>query len=115
MFLKSSFNRLNIIANNQLVRLIHTSPWNSLKKIEKIQDPKTKTTTIEGKYLDSEKLFQNKVLNLEKQHNDSNDHDHTTRPCAFCELEKRDIFVQYTDVLIIKQFLVGFYRFFFSI
>lgn len=106
MFLKSSFNRL-LKANNQLARLLHTSQWNSLKKIEKIQDPKTKTTTIEGKYLDSEKLFQSKVLNLEKQHKDSNDHDHT-RPCAFCELEKRDIFVQYTDVLIIKQFLVGF-------
>ena len=110
MLLKSSFNKLFTSNNQLLARLIHTTQCNSLKKIEKIQDPKTKTTIIEGKYLDSEKIHQNKVLNLYSSSNEQQQldgHDHS-RPCAFCELEKRDIFVQYTDVLIIKQFLVGF-------
>lgn len=80
---------------------IHTSSLLSLKKIEITQDEKTKTITIEGKPLDSEKIFGSRALKLD----DSNDSTANVRPCPFCLLEKRGIFVQYSDVLVLRQFL----------
>ncbi|CAF0850518.1 unnamed protein product [Brachionus calyciflorus] len=85
------------------VRAISISSILNLKKIEKIEDKATKTITIEGKYLNPEETFGSKVLNLG---NNTNDDEHSSlRPCAFCELEKKDIKVQYTDVLVLRQFL----------
>jgi hypothetical protein len=40
---------------------IHLSSFNQLKKIEKTQDPKTNTTIIEGKYIETDK---SKVINF---------------------------------------------------
>ncbi len=78
---------------------IHLSSFNQLKKIEKTQDPKTNTTIIEGKYIETDK---SKVINFNSNTSEP------LRPCAFCELEKRNIYVQHTDVLILRQFLVIF-------
>lgn len=91
-------------------RLIHLTPSINLKKIEKTEDKASKTTIVEGKYLDSDKLFSSKLVRFSDS-NVSADNANS-RPCAFCELEKRNIYVQHTDVLILRQFLVNYYSFF---
>lgn len=103
--LKLAKNNLKFTINPcwNSVRQITLSGALNLKRIEKTEDKNTNTITIEGKYLDPNKEFRAKVLNLTgENHEDSNP---VLKPCAFCELEKRDIKVQYTDVLVIRQFL----------
>lgn len=104
---------LNIVRNSLKVplspflnqtRQIGMSRVLNLKKIEKTEDKNSNTITIEGKYLDSKEIFGSQVLKLVSDEN----HEETgqvLRPCVFCELEKRDIKVQYTDVLVLRQFL----------
>lgn len=98
-----------LIKNNKIVanlaqsvsnpkRLIQTTLVNNLKKIEKTEDKSSKTITIEGKVLNED----NKKMLKFTDHLDTK---HTLKPCAFCELEKKDIYVQYTDVLVLRQFL----------
>lgn len=87
-------------ASRQSVRLISFTTPHLLKKIERTESADKKQVTIEGKYIDSSATFGNKVLNL------SDDHAHqTTRPCSWCLLENKGIRVQYTDVLVIRQFV----------
>jgi ribosomal protein S18 len=89
-----------------------------LKRIEKTEDPKTKTITIEGKYLESEQVFGNKVLCLDTEFDNSQQRKSNSlnekfgcnenvyaKPCCLCELEKKEISVQYNDVLVLRQFL----------
>lgn len=84
---------------------IHLNSVCNLKKIEITKDEKKKTLVIEGKHLNSEETFGNKVLKWENNINTTNQSSHHTKPCAFCMLEKKNIFVQYTDVLVLRQFL----------
>lgn len=100
-----STSRQSLVKPIAISRSIHTTQVNNLKKIEKTEDKITKSTIIEGKYLDSEKIFQNKVIKFDAE-SSAQDSEHQIKPCALCELEKRDIFVQHTDVLILRQFLV---------
>lgn len=88
---------------NSTRQIVTTSILN-LKKIEKIEDKNSNTITIEGKYLDSKEIFGSEVLNLTSDEN-YQENDCIMKPCVFCELEKRDIKVQYTDVLVLRQFL----------
>ena len=81
-------------------RTLHLTAANSLKTIEIVEDKQNKLITIEGKYIDPAERFGNKVLTFGKESEEAN-----KRPCAFCELEKRDIYVQHTDVLVLRQFL----------
>jgi len=116
--LKSALKWPLISKNIQSLRSFSLTSLNSLKRIEKKEDTKTKTITIEGKYLESEQVFGNKVLNLdteidlskEKKSNYLNEkfgcvENEYAKPCCLCELEKKDIFVQYNDVLVLRQFL----------
>jgi ribosomal protein S18 len=116
--LKSALRCFTIPTNRQSLRLFSLTPFKSLKRIDKKEDPKTKTITIEGKYLESEQVFGNKVLKLDTERDNDqqtksnslnekfgcveNDY---TKPCCLCELEKKQIFVQYNDVLVLRQFL----------
>ena len=90
--------KLIAIGGNSLkfLRQIHLSSINKIKEIVVDEDKNKKLITIEGKYLDEVELTNNKVLKLPD--------DHKT-PCAFCKLEKENIFVQYTDVLVLRQFV----------
>lgn len=99
------------LASRSITRVVglHTSASRQLKKIDIVQDEKKKTITVEGRYLDSEKEFGNRVLKLDERTDEasasSSSTSHTSRPCPFCSLEKRGIFVQYSDVLVLRQFL----------
>jgi ribosomal protein S18 len=93
-------------------RLIHVSSLLNVKKIERTIDNNNKTITIEGVYLDSDKISGNKFLKLNKKekenentNNDMEENPAKIRPCVLCELEKKNIFVQYTDILVLRQFL----------
>lgn len=108
-------NRISRLGTNlsrshaRIVAGIHTSSLQQLKKIEITQDEKKKSITIEGKLLDSEAIFGNRVIDLEgllggEKESKDKDHHHL-KPCPFCVLEKKNIFVQYTDVLVLRQFL----------
>jgi small subunit ribosomal protein S18 len=91
--LRTSIFNKNILQN----RPIHISAINQIKEILVNEDKSKKLITIEGHYLDSEQLTNTKVLKF------AEDDQKTT--CSFCKLEKQDIFVQYTDTLVIRQFL----------
>lgn len=96
----SKFQNINVLVHS--IRSISVSTVLNLKRIEKTEDKAKKNIVIEGKYINPEEKFKAKVLNL----NDTDNQDSgEVRPCAFCELEKKDIFVQYTDVLVLRQFL----------
>jgi ribosomal protein S18 len=91
-------------------RLISTTRVCALKKIDRVEDKASKTLTIEGKYLNSEQTFGNKAIVFDRnglryasKHQPSKQA--RVGPCVLCELEKRDIRVQYTDVLVLRQFL----------
>lgn len=103
--MKIAKNSLKLSANSCLnpIRQISLSSALNLKRIEKTEDKTTNTITIEGKYIDPKETFGTGVLDLTGQC--YQDTDEAVRPCAFCELEKRDIKVQYTDVLVLRQFL----------
>jgi small subunit ribosomal protein S18 len=99
---------------NQLARAISISPTLNLKQIEITEDKSKKRLTIEGKYLDGEKIAGSKVLKLddlssskeqEAVANEAAAQAKSVRGCAFCQLEKKGIFVQYSDVLVLRQFL----------
>ena len=84
-----------------LGRAFSLSRTKGIKKIERIEKD-NKTVVIEGQYLDSEAVSGQKVLALGDEHEIyAND----VRPCSWCELEKKGLYVQYTDVLILRQFL----------
>jgi small subunit ribosomal protein S18 len=90
---------LKLISNRssfQLLRQIHLSSAHKIKEIVVNEDKSNKLITIEGKYLDEIELTKTQVLKLPD--------DHKTR-CVFCKLEKENIYVQYTDVLVLRQFL----------
>jgi ribosomal protein S18 len=87
-------------------RTIHMTNLNQLKKLNIVEDKQSKQITIEASYIDPVEAFGNKALEFNNEaSSDQNDLKTAIRPCAFCELEKRDIFVQYTDVLVLRQFL----------
>lgn len=81
--------------------LIHMAPVMRLKAIEITEDKQKKQLTIEGKYLNPEETMGSKVLDLET----NKSQEKFLRPCSFCELEKKNIYVQHTDVLVLRQFL----------
>ena len=117
------------------LRLLGTSAPMQLKKVERVFDPTTKTIVIEGKYVDADASTtaaagnrNNNVLRFDclddnddeaaanecesekpttlSIHHKYNEHETDfKRPCAFCELEKRNIFVQYTDLAVLRQFV----------
>lgn len=97
------------LMGDQIKRLISLSASNGLKRIDVVEDKAKKTITIEGKYLNAEQEFGTKVLKFEQQTNEKSTGDTVTqqivRPCSFCEMEKKGIYVQYTDVLVLRQFL----------
>ena len=100
----------------QNVRPFYVCSTMSIKNIEKTIDKEKNLITIEGKYLEQNELDKDQPLPLTSTNrlelvsknslkaDQEVDHD-STRPCAFCELEKKDILVQYYDVLILRQFL----------
>ena len=108
--LRFAVNKLNQL-NGEHVRSFHVCLVNGLKKIEKKLDKDKNTITIEGKYLDetspATSAFSNVVMKFDEATSENVDHAHrhSTRPCSLCELEKRGIYVQYKDVLILRQFL----------
>jgi ribosomal protein S18 len=66
---------------------------NNSKIIERTSDTAKNVVTIQGKYLPNEP---NKQLKYKHE---------PTSACAFCKLEKMNIYVQHTDVIILRQFL----------
>ena len=90
----------SIAQNLNQKRLIQTTLVNNLKKIEKTEDKANKIITIEGKELNED----NKNVLKFTDHLDGK---HTMKPCAFCELEKKGVYIQYTDVLVLRQFLTN--------
>ena len=104
---------LRLCTNNFVVRQsvnsFHVCTANNIKKIEKTINKEKNLVTIEGKYLNENEL--DKGLKMPLTSNVSlelvtkENVDHQIRPCAFCELEKKNINVQYSDVLILRQFM----------
>jgi ribosomal protein S18 len=117
--LKLFNSNLRLCANNFVVRQnvysFHVCTANNIKKIEKTINKEKNLITIEGKYLNENELDKglkmpltsNVSLELVTKENANSDQevDHQIRPCAFCELEKKNIYVQYSDVLILRQFM----------
>lgn len=91
--------------NPQLTRPIFKSAVLGLKRIEKVEDKSKKLITIEGKYLNAEEEFGSKVLRLGDAKEVNTEDPTQVLPCSFCELDKKGIHVQYTDVLVLRQFL----------
>ena len=96
------------------IRPFHFCLVDRIKKIEKTINKEKNLVTIEGKYLEESDFGKEQILpfnnNLKLQLTSENksssaEHEDISRPCSFCELEKKDIYVQYTDVLILRQFL----------
>lgn len=77
-----------------LNRQFHLATLKQIKSIEKIDDKKSNTLIIEGKYI------QEDDKNLLRY--DSNNNNNV---CSFCKLEKLGIYVQHQDVLVLRQFL----------
>lgn len=84
------------ISAKNLIRSYHISTINNIKSISIVEDESKKSITIEGKYLTESELENKNLLKFPD--------DHETR-CSFCKLEKHGIYVQYTDVLVLRQFL----------
>jgi ribosomal protein S18 len=76
------------------IRLFQLNSVNNLKKIEHIKDKVKNEIIIEGKYF----LPTEPSKQLQYKHESQS-------ACAFCKLEKMNIFVQHTDVLVLRQFL----------
>ena len=94
----NSVIKKNSLSNLQCsLRQVHLTSANKIKEIVVSEDNNKKLITIEGKYLDEVELTKASVLKFP-------DEDKKT-PCAFCKLEKQGVYVQYTDVLVIRQFL----------
>jgi len=66
------------------------------KTIEKNVDKKNNAIVIEGKYLDDTNESDKNSFKYEQDSHSA---------CALCKLEKMNIYVQHTDVLILRQFL----------
>jgi small subunit ribosomal protein S18 len=79
-----------------LARSFYLQAASLAKTIEKSEDKKNNVTIIEGKYLDDASESDKSSFKYE--------HD-SHSACALCKLEKMDIYVQHTDVLILRQFL----------
>jgi ribosomal protein S18 len=109
--LKNVIPTLSLLQTSR--RSISVTARAQLKQIERIEDKSKKTITIQGKYLNSEQVFGNKVLNLSHEaktptqavSNPARKPPTNIGPCSWCELEKRGIYVQYTDILVLRQFL----------
>ena len=105
MFFQSSIQPLIRLLGRTQYRSITLSAASSLKKIEKTEDKSKNEIIIEGKYIDTVDQFGKKIFDFSTMASDSIHSHPDLRPCALCELEKRDIFVQYTDILVLRQFL----------
>ncbi len=102
----------------QLERTLYPTNINQLKRIEKTIDEKKKTITFEGKYINDESKSKSLISLLANESNqfeisptsqlnkiyDTGD-DSQVKPCSFCLLEKQNIYVQYTDIPVLRQFL----------
>jgi small subunit ribosomal protein S18 len=96
------------ILSSNTNRSFSFSAVQNLKKIEKTVSKDKKTIVIEGKYLNPEQEFGNKVLNLCESRTSNliaQSDSSTCLPCSWCQLEKKGIQVQYTDILVLRQFL----------
>lgn len=103
----------------QLERTLYLTNVNQLKRIEKTIDEAKKTITFEGKFIHDEtknpslatklayKSIQNDINSIDSQsiHKFDTGDDHQVKPCSFCLLEKENIYVQYTDIPVLRQFL----------
>ena len=85
------------------------SAMTKLKKIEKVVDKKK--IVISGVYPTKQEQTStdlpanpslNTLLNIKQSNSKVSAH---VSPCVLCNLEKEDIYVQYTDVLVLRQFL----------
>jgi ribosomal protein S18 len=115
---KLLFNSNNNTSFFQLERSIYQTNINQLKRIEKTIDEAKKTITIEGKFINDETKNKSLPSLLSHQSNqhvisttsqlkqkyDSGDNDRV-EACPFCLLEKQNIYVQYTDIPVLRQFL----------
>lgn len=78
-----------------------------VKQIEKVVDKKK--IVISGVYPKEEEIRStlakpslNTLLNIKQNHNQMPAH---LSPCVLCNLEKENVYVQYTDILVLRQFL----------
>ena len=90
--------RAVVLSKNQLQRrAFHLTAQKKIKEIVINENKDKNEIIIEGKYLDEVELTKTEILRFPED-------DHKTK-CAFCKLEKQGVYVQYTDTLVLRQFL----------